>query len=113
MSLRVYLLLQSGRWDDVACTELNTYICKAPRAHYPLPSVEPTVYGCPQVEERLFSPRVHRTLILISVVKGLTYDCLEQHLESFYELESSNVAHVHLFHFIRVRISASVTFSFL
>jgi len=43
------LPLQSGRWNDVACTELNTYICKAPKAHYPVPSVKPTVYGCPQV----------------------------------------------------------------
>uniref|UniRef100_A0AAQ4NVA3 C-type lectin domain-containing protein n=1 Tax=Gasterosteus aculeatus aculeatus TaxID=481459 RepID=A0AAQ4NVA3_GASAC len=40
---------QTGRWNDVSCTELNTYICKAARAHYPAPSVKPTVYGCPQV----------------------------------------------------------------
>ena len=46
------LLLQSGRWNDVACTELNTYICKMPKSHYPLPSVKPTVYGCPQVVEQ-------------------------------------------------------------
>uniref|UniRef100_A0A7N8XJQ4 C-type lectin domain-containing protein n=1 Tax=Mastacembelus armatus TaxID=205130 RepID=A0A7N8XJQ4_9TELE len=39
----------TGRWNDVSCTELNTYICKKPRAHYPVPSVKPTVYGCPQV----------------------------------------------------------------
>ncbi|CAL8384873.1 unnamed protein product [Gadus morhua 'NCC'] len=44
----VEMLYESGRWSDVACTELNTYICKAPKAHYPLPSVKPTVYGCPQ-----------------------------------------------------------------
>ncbi|KAK0140766.1 Macrophage mannose receptor 1 [Merluccius polli] len=44
----VEMLHQSGRWNDVACTELNTYICKMPKAHYPLPSVKPTVYGCPQ-----------------------------------------------------------------
>lgn len=42
-------LFQTGRWNDVSCTELNTYICKMPKAHYPLPSVKPTVYGCPQV----------------------------------------------------------------
>ncbi|KAJ3605426.1 hypothetical protein NHX12_027473 [Muraenolepis orangiensis] len=44
----VEMLHESGRWDDVACTELNTYICKAPKGHYPLPSVKPTEYGCPQ-----------------------------------------------------------------
>ncbi|XP_023264465.1 macrophage mannose receptor 1-like [Seriola lalandi dorsalis] len=44
----VEMLHQTGRWNDVSCTELNTYICKAPKAHYPLPSVKPTVYGCPQ-----------------------------------------------------------------
>ncbi|XP_063066766.1 macrophage mannose receptor 1, partial [Engraulis encrasicolus] len=38
----------SGRWNDVSCTELNSYICKKAKAHYPLPSVKPTVYGCPQ-----------------------------------------------------------------
>lgn len=42
-------MLQTGRWNDKSCTELNTYICKMPKAHYPLPSVRPTVYGCPQV----------------------------------------------------------------
>uniref|UniRef100_A0A7N9ARH0 C-type lectin domain-containing protein n=1 Tax=Mastacembelus armatus TaxID=205130 RepID=A0A7N9ARH0_9TELE len=45
----VEMLHQTGRWNDVSCTELNTYICKKPRAHYPVPSVKPTVYGCPQV----------------------------------------------------------------
>ncbi|XP_026154124.1 macrophage mannose receptor 1 isoform X2 [Mastacembelus armatus] len=44
----VEMLHQTGRWNDVSCTELNTYICKKPRAHYPVPSVKPTVYGCPQ-----------------------------------------------------------------
>nr|XP_040053507.1 macrophage mannose receptor 1 [Gasterosteus aculeatus aculeatus] len=44
----VEMLHQTGRWNDVSCTELNTYICKAARAHYPAPSVKPTVYGCPQ-----------------------------------------------------------------
>lgn len=42
-------LFQNGRWNDVSCTELNTYICKTAKAHYPLPSVKPTQYGCPQV----------------------------------------------------------------
>ncbi|KAM6975835.1 uncharacterized protein LKV04_015092 [Tautogolabrus adspersus] len=44
----VEMLYQTGRWNDVSCTELNTYICKKPKAHYPVPSVKPTVYGCPQ-----------------------------------------------------------------
>ncbi|XP_023136670.3 macrophage mannose receptor 1 [Amphiprion ocellaris] len=44
----VEMFFHTGRWNDVACTELNTYICKMPKAHYPLPSVKPTVYGCPQ-----------------------------------------------------------------
>nr|XP_020506487.1 macrophage mannose receptor 1-like [Labrus bergylta] len=44
----VEMLYQSGRWNDVSCSELNTYICKMPKAHYPVPSVKPTVYGCPQ-----------------------------------------------------------------
>ncbi|KAK5879066.1 hypothetical protein CesoFtcFv8_024411 [Champsocephalus esox] len=44
----VEMIYQTGRWNDVSCTELNTYICKTPKAHYPLPSVKPTVYGCPQ-----------------------------------------------------------------
>lgn len=49
-------LVQTGRWDDVSCTELNTFICKTPKAHYPLPSVQPTVYGCPQVwKKKTFS----------------------------------------------------------
>ncbi|XP_067232917.1 C-type mannose receptor 2-like [Chanodichthys erythropterus] len=39
---------ETGRWNDVTCTELNTYICKMPKGHYPLPSVQPTIYGCPQ-----------------------------------------------------------------
>ncbi|KAF4077177.1 hypothetical protein AMELA_G00205040 [Ameiurus melas] len=39
---------QTGRWNDVTCTELNTYICKTPKGHYPLPSIKPTVYGCLQ-----------------------------------------------------------------
>ncbi|XP_062291189.1 macrophage mannose receptor 1 [Scomber scombrus] len=43
----VEMLYQTGRWNDVTCTELNTYICKMPKAHYPLPSVKPTAYGCP------------------------------------------------------------------
>lgn len=45
----VVSLLQTGRWNDVYCTELNTFVCKMAKAHYPLPSVQPTVYGCPQV----------------------------------------------------------------
>ncbi|KAJ8338949.1 hypothetical protein SKAU_G00357350 [Synaphobranchus kaupii] len=44
----VEMLHQTGRWNDVPCTELNTYICKQPKAHYPAPSIPPTVYGCPQ-----------------------------------------------------------------
>ncbi|KAG7499177.1 macrophage mannose receptor 1-like [Solea senegalensis] len=44
----VEMLHQTGRWNDVSCAELNTYICKMPKDHYPVPSVEPTVYGCPQ-----------------------------------------------------------------
>ncbi|KAK7896517.1 hypothetical protein WMY93_021842 [Mugilogobius chulae] len=44
----VEMLQATGRWNDVSCTELNTYICKMPKAHYPLPSARPTVYGCPQ-----------------------------------------------------------------
>lgn len=43
------LILQTGRWNDASCSELNTFVCKMPKAHYPLPSVRPTVYGCPQV----------------------------------------------------------------
>ncbi|XP_007252805.3 macrophage mannose receptor 1 [Astyanax mexicanus] len=38
----------NGRWNDVTCTELNTFICKMTKGHYPLPSIKPTVYGCPQ-----------------------------------------------------------------
>uniref|UniRef100_A0A8C9YYS3 C-type lectin domain-containing protein n=1 Tax=Sander lucioperca TaxID=283035 RepID=A0A8C9YYS3_SANLU len=49
----VEMLHQTGRWNDVSCTELNTYICKMPKAHYPVPSVKPTVYGCPQVGQTL------------------------------------------------------------
>ncbi|CAJ1070748.1 macrophage mannose receptor 1 [Xyrichtys novacula] len=44
----VEMIHQTGRWNDVSCSELNTYICKKPKAHYPLPSVKPTEYGCPQ-----------------------------------------------------------------
>lgn len=44
----VKMSLQTGRWSDVSCTELNHYVCKMPRAHYPEPSVKPTEYGCPQ-----------------------------------------------------------------
>ncbi|KAL2099694.1 hypothetical protein ACEWY4_004088 [Coilia grayii] len=44
----VEMFYQTGRWNDVTCTELNTYICKKAKAHYPIPSVKPTVYGCPQ-----------------------------------------------------------------
>ncbi|XP_068430349.1 uncharacterized protein [Clinocottus analis] len=44
----VEMFHQTGRWNDVSCTELNTYICKMPKDHYPVPSVKPTVYGCPQ-----------------------------------------------------------------
>ncbi|XP_024286595.1 macrophage mannose receptor 1 [Oncorhynchus tshawytscha] len=44
----VEMFYQTGRWNDVPCTELNTYICKMPKAHYLLPSVMPTVYGCTQ-----------------------------------------------------------------
>ncbi|XP_047425524.1 macrophage mannose receptor 1 [Mugil cephalus] len=44
----VEMSYQSGRWNDQSCSELNTYICKTPKAHYPVPSVKPTVYGCPE-----------------------------------------------------------------
>ncbi|XP_036973174.1 macrophage mannose receptor 1 [Acanthopagrus latus] len=44
----VEMLSRTGRWNDVTCSELNTYICKMPKGHYPVPSVKPTVYGCPQ-----------------------------------------------------------------
>ncbi|KAM4528248.1 uncharacterized protein PAE49_000185 [Odontesthes bonariensis] len=44
----VEMSYQTGRWNDISCAELNTYICKMPKAHYPMPSVRPTVYGCPQ-----------------------------------------------------------------
>ncbi|XP_062868150.1 macrophage mannose receptor 1 [Trichomycterus rosablanca] len=44
----VEMYYQTGRWNDVTCTELNTYICKMAKGHYPLPSIKPTVYGCPQ-----------------------------------------------------------------
>ncbi|XP_072304766.1 macrophage mannose receptor 1-like [Eucyclogobius newberryi] len=44
----VEMLQTTGRWKDVSCTKRNTYICKMPRAHYPVPSAQPTVYGCPQ-----------------------------------------------------------------
>ncbi|XP_047200502.1 macrophage mannose receptor 1 [Hippoglossus stenolepis] len=44
----VEMLHQTGRWSDASCSELNTYICKTPKDHYPLPSVKPTQYGCPQ-----------------------------------------------------------------
>uniref|UniRef100_A0A3Q3G0M0 C-type lectin domain-containing protein n=1 Tax=Kryptolebias marmoratus TaxID=37003 RepID=A0A3Q3G0M0_KRYMA len=44
-----FVSFQTGRWNDVSCTELNTYICKTRKAHYPLPSVKPTHYGCSQV----------------------------------------------------------------
>ncbi|MGH0164673.1 UNVERIFIED_CONTAM: hypothetical protein FKN15_047304 [Acipenser sinensis] len=36
----------NGRWNDVSCSELNTYICKHSKDHYPAPSISPTVYGC-------------------------------------------------------------------
>ncbi|MBN3295506.1 MRC2 protein, partial [Amia calva] len=42
------MLYQNGRWNDVSCTELNTYICKKAKDHYPAPSIPPTVYGCPE-----------------------------------------------------------------
>ncbi|XP_068609207.1 uncharacterized protein [Brachionichthys hirsutus] len=44
----VELFFDSGRWNDKSCKELNTFICKQPKAHYLLPSPGPTVYGCPQ-----------------------------------------------------------------
>ncbi|XP_026880092.2 macrophage mannose receptor 1 [Electrophorus electricus] len=44
----VEMYQQTGRWNDVTCTELNTYICKMAKGHYPLASIKPTVYGCPQ-----------------------------------------------------------------
>lgn len=58
-------LFQTGRWNDVSCTELNTYICKMPKAHYPVPSVKPTVYGCPQVGRTL---TIHFIFPLFSVL---------------------------------------------
>ncbi|XP_061732556.1 macrophage mannose receptor 1 isoform X2 [Nerophis ophidion] len=42
------MLHQTGRWNVVSCTKLNSFTCKMPKAHYTLPSVKPTVYGCPQ-----------------------------------------------------------------
>uniref|UniRef100_A0A8C7XNW2 C-type lectin domain-containing protein n=1 Tax=Oryzias sinensis TaxID=183150 RepID=A0A8C7XNW2_9TELE len=47
----VEMLYETGRWNDKSCSELNNYICKKPKAHYPAPSVQPTQYGCPQVGE--------------------------------------------------------------
>ncbi|KPP79615.1 macrophage mannose receptor 1-like, partial [Scleropages formosus] len=44
----VEMLQQTGRWNDVPCTEINEYICKKPKDHYPVPSVRPTIYGCPE-----------------------------------------------------------------
>ncbi|RVE65935.1 hypothetical protein OJAV_G00121150 [Oryzias javanicus] len=44
----VEMLYETGRWNDKSCSELNNYICKKPKAHYPAPSVQPTEYGCPQ-----------------------------------------------------------------
>uniref|UniRef100_A0A671RIG7 C-type lectin domain-containing protein n=1 Tax=Sinocyclocheilus anshuiensis TaxID=1608454 RepID=A0A671RIG7_9TELE len=44
---------ETARWNDVTCSELNTYVCKMPKGHYPLPSVQPTIYGCPQVSRAL------------------------------------------------------------
>ncbi|XP_072570731.1 uncharacterized protein [Paramormyrops kingsleyae] len=43
----VEMLHQNGRWNDVPCTEMNTYMCKMPKNHYPAPSIRPTIYGCP------------------------------------------------------------------
>uniref|UniRef100_A0A8C9SEK0 C-type lectin domain-containing protein n=1 Tax=Scleropages formosus TaxID=113540 RepID=A0A8C9SEK0_SCLFO len=34
----VEMLQQTGRWNDVPCTEINEYICKKPKDHYPVPS---------------------------------------------------------------------------
>ncbi|XP_058889912.1 macrophage mannose receptor 1-like [Acipenser ruthenus] len=42
----VEMLYKNGRWNDVSCSELNTYICKHSKDHYPAPSISPTVYGC-------------------------------------------------------------------
>lgn len=57
-------LLQTGRWNDVSCAELNTYICKMPKAHYPAPSVKPTVYGCPQVGKKKHSSNINFSVFL-------------------------------------------------
>lgn len=61
-------LLQTGRWNDVSCAELNTYICKMPKAHYPMPSVKPTVYGCPQVGKKIL------TLIFLFSFQASSHD---------------------------------------
>uniref|UniRef100_A0A3P9J5P1 C-type lectin domain-containing protein n=1 Tax=Oryzias latipes TaxID=8090 RepID=A0A3P9J5P1_ORYLA len=31
----VEMLYETGRWNDKSCSELNNYICKKPKAHYP------------------------------------------------------------------------------
>uniref|UniRef100_A0A3B4FGI6 C-type lectin domain-containing protein n=1 Tax=Pundamilia nyererei TaxID=303518 RepID=A0A3B4FGI6_9CICH len=40
-----------GNLKTLTGEKLNTYVCKMPKAHYPPPSVQPTVYGCPQVRQ--------------------------------------------------------------
>lgn len=44
---------QTGRWNNASCSELSTFICCMPKAHYRLPSVKPMVYGCPQVGKNI------------------------------------------------------------
>lgn len=44
---------QAGRWNNASCSELSTFICCMPKAHYRLPSVKPMVYGCPQVGKNI------------------------------------------------------------
>lgn len=75
-------VFQTGRWNDVSCTELNTYICKMPKAHYPLPSVKPTEYGCPQVSGPIATVVFFgiETDVLLPVMSFLGLGCLRLRL---------------------------------